>query len=417
MQRPWPVHLIAQVCLVGLTMFVLGVLGDAVPNGRRILILAIMFGYAAISIALLMYRNLGATGAVARALDRILNSGGGVAAIVAFWLVAPYADVPLLMVMVVFLVGTVMLQVAGAVQPPPAKPVASLAVLILPAAIGLYFATHWQWASWSMIPFSVLYGFMGLVLHRRLQRAVDEAHAAHVEADAATAQVAADRDARTRFLRSTVHDFMEPLELAQKALDHGRATEDPAERAGAVRDVARALDSMQHQMALILEHLQLELATPEFKITEVAIGRLMSEAAVKNARVAELSGTTISAVASRLWVWADPVLLNRAIGNLVSYAVRHSRGRRVLVGARRAGEAIRIWVLDDGAPASPGDAAQLSDAQPDQGFEIRGGWGLGLGSARRLAGLMNARVGLVERKDGGNAFWIELPRVGPKARA
>ena len=51
----------------------------------------------------------------------------------------------------------------------------------------------------------------------------------------------------------------------------------------------------------------------------------------------------------------------------------------------------------------------------DHGDEIRGGFGLGLASARRVAGLMDGTVGLERKWRAGSAFWLELPAGDGKA--
>jgi signal transduction histidine kinase len=52
----------------------------------------------------------------------------------------------------------------------------------------------------------------------------------------------------------------------------------------------------------------------------------------------------------------------------------------------------------------------------DHGDEVRGGFGLGLASARRMAQLMGGAVGLDRKWRRGSAFWLELnPSAGEAA--
>jgi signal transduction histidine kinase len=51
----------------------------------------------------------------------------------------------------------------------------------------------------------------------------------------------------------------------------------------------------------------------------------------------------------------------------------------------------------------------------NHGDEIRGGFGLGLASARRMAELMGGQVGLEGKWLAGSAFWLELRAVDAKA--
>src|SRR4029078_1265487 len=83
------------------------------------------------------------------------------------------------------------------------------------------------------------------------------------------------------------------------------------------------------------------------------------------------------AMPPRLQAVADEGLAQRALGNLVGNSLRHAKGRRVLVGARRRAGRIRLWVIDDGVGVSKADAPRLFNdyAQgSDHGDEIRGGF-------------------------------------------
>jgi signal transduction histidine kinase len=92
--------------------------------------------------------------------------------------------------------------------------------------------------------------------------------------------------------------------------------------------------------------------------------------------------------------------------------VRHSAGRRVLVGARRRQDRVRLWVIDDGHGIPVADRATLFDEfvqGSDHGDHVRGGFGLGLASARRMARLMGGDAGFDPKWERGSAFWLELP--------
>ena len=103
--------------------------------------------------------------------------------------------------------------------------------------------------------------------------------------------------------------------------------------------------------------------------------------------------------------------MERILGNLVGNAIRHARARRVLVGARRRGGRVRVWVIDDGSGIPEHDVPRLFQdyAQgADRLDRVQGGFGLGLASAKRMAQLMGGEVGLDREWKSGSAFWLEL---------
>ena len=70
-------------------------------------------------------------------------------------------------------------------------------------------------------------------------------------------------------------------------------------------------------------------------------------------------------------------------------------------------------MVDDGAGLSEVDPEALfaDFVQGDHGDEIRGGYGLGLASARRMAGMMAGEVGVRTRPGRGSGFYLDLPRA------
>jgi signal transduction histidine kinase len=128
------------------------------------------------------------------------------------------------------------------------------------------------------------------------------------------------------------------------------------------------------------------------------------------APIAAVQGVTIRTVASGAIVIADINLSIRILRNFVQNALRHARCETILIGARRHGARLRIYVLDDGAGVAAEDVPLLFEEYA-QGAESRGkgGMGLGLASSRRLAALMDGRADYDARWQHGAAFFLELP--------
>ena len=117
---------------------------------------------------------------------------------------------------------------------------------------------------------------------------------------------------------------------------------------------------------------------------------------------------------SEIVVTGNPVLVERALSNLISNAIRHARARTILVGAKRHGTTVRLWVIDDGVGIVSADQATLFDPYiqgSDHDGEVRGGYGLGLASVRLMAELMQGRAGHEPRWRKGSAFFLELSAV------
>jgi signal transduction histidine kinase len=232
------------------------------------------------------------------------------------------------------------------------------------------------------------------------------------QAWAATRAAEASRDGRTRFLASASHDLGQPLQAARLFFDQAMANPAGPARDAAARGLNWAFDSTEALLGQMLDHLRLESGQVAARIEAFPLGPAIAQLAEMHEPAARLARVDIIAVPTRLAVRADRALVDRALGNLVTNALRHARARRVLVGARKTAGRVLIWVIDDGVGIPEADHPRLFDDHfqgSNHGDDVRGGFGLGLASTRRLAALMQGAAGIDRRWTRGSAFWIELP--------
>ncbi|WP_293904829.1 HAMP domain-containing sensor histidine kinase [Phenylobacterium sp.] len=423
MPRALPTHLLAMVVQAGVMVFALWALGPALPVARRELIVVILVVLIGLWVGVIVVWSLGRHRMDGRRLTwRRANWAitwlGNASNIAGFWLAMPYADDALVLLLAVFSYAAVTVAVLGSIQRPPASEGWVLAPVALPASLALWAALHWDRYVGPLMPYSLVYVIMMLELRRTVQRSSNRAYAAQQAAEAALAEVAAERDAKTRFLTSASHDLGQPLQAARLSFDQVLRSPDPVQREKAARRVAWAFDATEQLLRQMLDHLRLESGVVEARIAPVPVGPLIARLAELQEPAARLAGVELHALPSRLVASADAALTERALGNLLANAIRHAKARRVLVGARRCAGRVRVWVIDDGAGIAEADAPGLFEDYvqgSDHGDEIRGGFGLGLASARRMAGLMGASVGLERKWLHGSAFWLELEAAEAKA--
>lgn len=416
MPRTLLVHLTGMAVLAGLTAFSLAAVGPGLPNLNRWIVAGLTAAYVAAWFALLVLpgdRRLDAAQARARRRrrTRMIGWGGAVVIVAGTWLVGPYVDDTLRLVVVVYQLGAVTMQVMGSIRRPPDRGRPDLTPLAIPTSTALFYAVHWGPYSIAMIVFGATYSYVALTLRDVMQRAVDRADAQREAAEAAVIEVAAERDARTRFLASASHDLGQPLQAARLFFDQALRGRTAPQRAAAARKAVWAFDAMEQLLRQMLDHLRLEAGAVEPAMDAVAVGPLIARIAELHEPAARLAGVTILALPTRLTAMADASLAERALGNLVANSIRHAKARRVLIGARRTFGKVRLWVIDDGVGVAEADAPRLFGdfvQGSDHGDEVRGGFGLGLASARRMADLMGGGVGLEARWANGAAFWLEL---------
>jgi signal transduction histidine kinase len=113
----------------------------------------------------------------------------------------------------------------------------------------------------------------------------------------------------------------------------------------------------------------------------------------------------------------DIELFERAVANLVDNALKFcAPGQRIMLGARRAGDAVQVSVADTGAGIAEADVPHLFDrfyqarqsVAPATG---EGGKGLGLAIVKRIAELHGGSVAVSSRPGQGTTVTLSLPAV------
>jgi signal transduction histidine kinase len=198
------------------------------------------------------------------------------------------------------------------------------------------------------------------VLSGALARTVRETVDARLASDAAArkldlmlVEVASQRDASTKFIASASHDLGQPLQALALFFDQSLRAPDGVMRDAAVDGVRNALAAADELLSHMLGHLRLEADAVEPHRSNVDLAVLLPRVAAHHHPMAAERGVRLRVVARPLVLALDRSLIERALGNLISNALTHSHGRRILLAARRHGSgAVRIWVVDDGVGVS-----------------------------------------------------------------
>jgi len=155
--------------------------------------------------------------------------------------------------------------------------------------------------------------------------------------------------------------------------------------------------------------------TRPLQLETLALPALLDEALADHRAQAAAAGVTLQLAANQAEVTLDRLLVSRAIGNLVSNAIKHApRDSRVEISARRDATQFSVQVLDAGPGLSPAQMAQLAQGEEGsgQGAAVRDARGVGLGLlfvqrvARRHGGRLRA---LPPPAGTGACFRLELP--------
>jgi signal transduction histidine kinase len=337
-----------------------------------------------------------------RPIGRVLLLGTILSIAALVWLLLPYATDALRLMVVIFAMGYIATAVISTAEHAAINRIGIVVIL------GSIIAFHTVfWTSWSamVIAYVALFSALMFILSRVFPNALRESAAARAAAEAS-------RDARARFLASASHDLGQPLQSARLFFDQVARGRNAARRADAAIKGEAAFDVVERQLQRINDHLRLDADVVRPRIASIECAQSLARIRAIVEPSAQAAGIKLRTIAGHHIVKADADLLERALLNLVNNAVRHSKASRILIGSRQTGQMVRLWVIDDGCGVLAIDRTRIFDDYV-QGFdhadEVRGGFGLGLGSAVRMARLMNGRVGIDVRWASGAAFYLELP--------
>lgn len=282
------------------------------------------------------------------------------------------------------------------------------AVALFCAGLALTYMTltglYWSAGSYPMISQSVLVlmgGAFGWIM--AIVANVSARRRFHVTRMYEAARLAAEKseEFQTFLLAASGHDIRQPL----YALDlNASSLEAMAEKGDLeeVRRLARRQKSVARNMsALLAAMIELSTLNRGRRNTQVRanqVDALLGDAADPLISLAEDRGITVCHLRSRLSVDVDPGVVIHVVSNLLANAISHSGGTRIVLGARRRGNAVELIVADNGKGLSPRPArlASLADLRDEEratrlhaglGMEImfglceRGGLGLAIVSS------------------------------------
>ena len=219
--------------------------------------------------------------------------------------------------------------------------------------------------------------------------------------------------AKSRFLASASHDLRQPLHAMSLLLGVLRNRIEDAELLPVTDQLQQSLDAMMELFSALLDISKFETGAVTVDRSGIRVDQLLSRIHVDFGAAARAKGLRLRIVGCSRSVWSDSMLLERMLRNLVSNAIRYTpSGGRVLLGARRRGDALRLDVLDTGPGIPPDQLRSIFEEFHQVGNPARQrseGHGLGLAIVKRGAALLGHRLDVASALGRGSRFSVEVP--------
>jgi len=236
----------------------------------------------------------------------------------------------------------------------------------------------------------------------RAKQAADEAR---------TAAEIANRS-KTQFFAAAGHDLRQPLHaMGLFAAALAEKIRDP-EVQQVVHSINASVDALEELFTELLDISKIDSGVLKPSPIHFGVAPLFDRLRMDLEPEAFERGLRLRFMPTPLYLFSDPVLVERILRNLVANALRYTQAGGVVVGARRRGDAASIEVWDTGIGIPPGQQDRVFEefyqlANPER--SSKKGLGLGLSIVKRLANLLAAPVRLRSVPGKGSVFRVRLP--------
>ena len=251
-----------------------------------------------------------------------------------------------------------------------------------------------------------------LEANRNLQQQITQREQIeHDLRDARDAAQAANRS-KDKYLAAASHDLLQPLNAARLLISTLRERPLPDAEHVLVERTHQALEGAEDLLTDLLDISRLDQAAVRPDVAVYRLDELFAPLISEFRSVADAAGLKFHARVPDYAVSTDLRLLTRILRNFLSNACRYTDEGRVLLGARRRGEHLRLEVWDSGRGIAQDrlQAIFLEFNQLDVGRAAdRKGVGLGLAIVERIAKILGYRIEVRSWPGRGSVFSIEVP--------
>lgn len=201
--------------------------------------------------------------------------------------------------------------------------------------------------------------------------------------------------AKSKFLAAASHDLRQPLQAMMLFIDQLNIELTQQTHRQILSKVSKSAESLQELLDTLLDISRLEAGDIEHQQSPVSLQRVFENTAASFDEVASQQGITLRVAPTSLVIESNAVLLQRCLSNLVTNAIKHSKGTKILVGAKRCGKSVSIFVMDNGRGIAPEFADDIYSEfyQVDNSGRQRDkGLGLGLSIVKKTCALLGHSI-------------------------
>ena len=261
-------------------------------------------------------------------------------------------------------------------------------------------------------------------LKARAQRLAEQLRAETAVAEAARREAELANRAKTQFFAAASHDLRQPLHALGLFAEALRQKTRDDETMQLINSIYSSVDALDGLFSELMDITKIDTGGVEPRPTDFQLDEVFRKIRLHFEPIAFEKGLLLHVRGGHRHAYADPVLVERIVRNLVSNAIRYTNDGGVLVCARTRNGRLVLQVWDTGVGIREVDRervfdefVQVHEAGTPTGPHQRKGLGLGLAIVRRLSALMDAPLQLRSIAGKGSVFTLEVPLGRPRPAA
>jgi PAS domain S-box-containing protein len=223
---------------------------------------------------------------------------------------------------------------------------------------------------------------------------------------------------RRQLVGMFAHDLKTPVVAVSgllRRLGQGKAGELGEAQAVYVETIRQEIARLERLINNFLDYVRLDLHIITPLPSAIQMEEECQEALDQIQPLAEAKGVTLQAnfPPEPVVLQADPLLLQRALTNLLENAIKYSPPQsQVTIEVRDLGADVQFSVQDQGPGITPQDQQHLFELlYRGQSAGREGGLGLGLAIVKRIVDAHGGRIWVASEARRGTTFYFTLPRA------
>lgn len=218
-------------------------------------------------------------------------------------------------------------------------------------------------------------------------------------------------EVRSAFFSEASHDFKQRLHGAKLMILAARMElGDDSSAVMSIERLGAEVDALEGYMTKLLDFARIETGDASVNLAPVRIQAVFQRLDVQFEEIARERDVSLKFWPTDIRIETDASMLHRILENLISNAMKFTRGK-VLVAARRVDGAAVVEIYDQGVGIAPDSHARIFEAFHQESSKLRAqGVGLGLAIVKRFTDRLGYSVGLRSQLGRGSRFRVVIPR-------